>query len=429
MPAKRQNTRASAFAAAALLSLVLGGCVAAPDGGSDPNNPDQVEVFSGWTTITDRAGFDALIDVFGSQNPDIDLIDASVAGGGGSAARAALTARLESGNPPDTFLATAGAGLTDYVESNQLQDLTGFYEQHQLDAVYRDTFLDLLRVDGKIYSVPVDIRRANIVWTNSTLLRRAGVDPAVGRTTIRYWLADLNRLRDSGIDYPLALGEDWTEVQLFENVLIADFGPVVYKDLWKNQEPWHSPALQTAVDDYNDLLDFVDPASLAEDARDAIHRVVNGNAAYVVMIDTAAADFQQAGTSGLEYASFPVPGTKSVFDFAVDSFTLPVQVAHEDGAKAWLVSASSVDGQVALNTKTGSIPARIDVDPDTFPAAQRAAVVSLQNDTVAPSLSNGIAASPTWTAAITDAVAKFRTVRRPDALTNALIAAAKAALD
>ena len=31
-----------------------------------------------------------------------------------------------------------------------------------------------------------------------------------------------------GVEYPLALGNDWTQVQLFENVLIADLGAVQY---------------------------------------------------------------------------------------------------------------------------------------------------------------------------------------------------------
>ena len=58
------------------------------------------------------------------QYPDIEFINASVAGGAGSNAKAALAARLDAANPPDTFQAHAGAELTDYIEAGQLQDLT-----------------------------------------------------------------------------------------------------------------------------------------------------------------------------------------------------------------------------------------------------------------------------------------------------------------
>jgi glucose/mannose transport system substrate-binding protein len=423
--------RAARLLAAAALVVALAGCASAgADAGSDPNNANQVEVFSWWTTGSEKRGFDALIEAFSSQNPGIQVIDASVRGSGGSQARTALDARLEGANPPDTFQATAGAGLADYVARGQLQDLTGFYAEHGLESAYRDTFLDLLRSDGKIYSLPVDIQRANIVWSNSGLLEQAGVDPDVGRTTIDYWIADLQKVRDSGVDYPLAVGEGWTQVQLFESVLIADLGPVVYKDLWKNAEAWHGDGLVRAIDHFGALLDFVDPESRSEDATAIVHRVVNGEAAYVVMADTAAVAFDQALTSGggHHYSYWPVPGTKSVFDFSVDSFTLPVGVAHGDATEAWLLSLSSAEGQRALTLETGSIPARIDTELTGYSEYQQAAIASLQSDTVAPSLAYGVAASPSWTAAITAAIVKFRDDRHPAALANALVAAADATL-
>jgi glucose/mannose transport system substrate-binding protein len=213
-------------------------------------------------------------------------------------------------------------------------------------------------------------------------------------------------------------------------VLIADLGPVVYKDLWKNAGAWHGDGLLRTIDHYGRLLDFVDPESRSEDATAIVHRVVNGEAAYVVMADSAAVAFDQALTSGggHRYSSWPVPGTKSVFDFSVNSFTLPVGAAHGPATEAWLLSLSSAEGQRALTLETGSIPARIDTELDGYSEYQRAAIASLQSDTVAPSLAYGVAASPSWTAAITEAIVRFRDDRHPAALANALLAAADAAL-
>jgi len=415
------------LAAAVVATAMLAGCGAAPEAaGSDPNNADQVEVFSWWTAGSERRGFDALVDAFGSQHPGIQVINASVRGTGADA-RTALDARLGGSNPPDTFQAAAGAGLAEYVERGQLQDLSDFYAEHELETVYRDSFLDLLRADGKIYSVPVDIQRANIVWSNSGVLERAGVDPSTGRTTIDYWITDLQKVRDSGVEFPLALGEGWTQVQLFEAVLIADLGPVVYKDLWKNADAWQGDALLRAIDHYGRLLDFVDPASRSENAAGIVHRVVNGEAAYVVMVDSAAVAFDQAEASsgGHRYAYWPVPGTKGVFDFSVNSFTLPVGAAHEASTEAWLLSLSSAEGQRALTLVTGSIPARIETAMTGYSEYQQTAIASLQSDTVAASLAHGVAASPSWTKAITEAIVKFRDDRYPAALANALITSAE----
>lgn len=158
--------------------------------------------------------------------------------------------------------------------------------------------------------------------------------------------------------------------------------------------------------------------------------MVNGEAAYVVMVDSAAVSFDQALTSGggHRYAYWPVPGTKSVFDFSVDSFTLPVGAAHQASTEAWLLSLSSAEGQRALTLETGSIPARIDTELTGYSEYQQSAIASLQTDTVAPSLAHGVAASPSWTTAITEAIVKFRDDRHPEAFANSLVGLAGQAL-
>ena len=72
----------SIIAGAVALGLVLAGC--SSDTGSDPENADQVEVFTWWASGSEKVGLDALVKVFNEQNPDIEFINASVAGGAGS---------------------------------------------------------------------------------------------------------------------------------------------------------------------------------------------------------------------------------------------------------------------------------------------------------------------------------------------------------
>jgi glucose/mannose transport system substrate-binding protein len=422
----------AALAAGAAVAILLGGCAGiSAEAGSDPNNPNQVEVFTWWASGNEKSSFKELVDVFREQNPDIQLIDASVRGSGGSQARAAIAARLESNNPPDSFQAAAGAGLTDYIEAGQIQDLTSWYAANGLsEGVYRAALLELLSVDGKVYSVPSEIHRVNVVWANTGLLTAGGVDPAVAPATIDAWLADLEKVRASGVEYPLALGNDWTQVQLFENVLVADLGAVLYQNLWKSTKNWEGDRLRTAVGHYAQLLDYVDPSSLNQEWTEATQSVVDGNAAYVIMADFALASFQQAGFAyGKQYTAFPTPGTVGVFDFLADSFTLPVGAVHEKAAQQWLLTVSSAEGQRALSLKKGSIPARTDTVAEDYSPYQQAAIASLKLDTVVPSIAHGVAANPTWTKAITTAVVKFGGDGHPEALVNALIAAAHNQLD
>jgi glucose/mannose transport system substrate-binding protein len=422
----------AAAAALVAVALTLAGCAGiTADAGSDPNNPNQVEVFTWWASGNDKSSFKDLVDVFTEQNPDLDVIDASVRGSGGAQARAAIAARLESNNPPDSFQAAAGAGLTDYIEAGQIQDLTAWYAENGLsEGVYRAALLELLGVDGKIYSVPSDIHRVNVVWANTSLLDEAGIDSAVAPANVDAWLEDLEKVRESGVEYPLALGNDWTQVQLFENVLVADLGAVLYQNLWKSTKNWEGDRLRTAVTHYAQLLEYVDPQSLNREWNEATQTVVDGKAAYVVMADFALISFQQAGYAyGKQYTAYPMPGTVGVFDFLADSFTLPVGAVHTTAAQQWLLTVSSAEGQKALSIRKGSIPARTDTVAADYSPYQQTAIASLQLDTVVPSLAHGVAANPTWTKAITTAVVKFAGDGHPEALVNALIAAAHSQLD
>ena len=82
------------------------------------------------------------------------------------------------------------------------------------------------------------------------------------------------------------------------------------------------------------------------------------------MGDWAEAAFEEAGKKApADYVYLPAPGTDGVFDFLADSFTLPVGAPHPAGAKAWLKTVGSLDGQVAFNKAKGSIPARKDAKP------------------------------------------------------------------
>jgi glucose/mannose transport system substrate-binding protein len=422
----------AAFAALIAVALVLVGCAGlTADAGSDPNNPNQVEVFTWWASGNEKSSFKQLVGVFHEQNPDIQFIDASVRGSGGAQARAAIAARLESKNPPDSFQAAAGAGLADYIEAGQIQDLTAWYKANGLsEGVYRAALLELLGVEGKIYSVPSNIHRVNVLWANTGLLEGAGIDPAVAPANIDAWIADLEKVRASGVEYPLALGNGWTQVQLFENVLVADLGAVLYQNLWKSAKNWEGDRFRTAVGHYAQLLTYVNPSSLNREWNEATQLVVDGKAAYVVMADFAFISFQQAGYAyGNQYTAYPTPGTVGVFDFQADSFTLPVGAVHEKAAQQWLLTVSSAEGQKALSIKKGSIPARTDTVAEDYPPYQRTAIASLQLDTVVPSVAHGVAANPAWTKTITDAVVKFGSDGHPEALINTLIAAAHSQFD
>ncbi len=418
----------SILAGVAALGIALTGCTGGT-GAPDPSNADQVEVFTWWASGSEKVGLDALVKVFNEQYPDVEFINASVAGGAGSNAKAALASRLEAKDPPDTFQAHAGAELTDYIKAGQIQDLSSFYAENGLNDVFPKSLIEQLTVDGAIYSVPSNIHRANVVWANTSVLEKAGIDASKAPADMDAWIADLQKLKSSGVETPLALGTEWTQMQLLENVLIADLGADGYSGLWTGDTKWDSAGVKKAVDHYGQLLGFVnsDFAGLEWDAATQI--VIDGNAGYNVMGDWAEAAFEQAGKKfGTDYNAWATPGTEGVFDFLADSFTLTVGAPHEQATKDWLTTISSAEGQKAFNLAKGSIPARTDAVASDYPAYQQTAIKSFAEDTVVSSLAHGAAASIAWSGDISSAVGKFGADKDSSSLVTALVAAAGKAL-
>ncbi|MDN5688810.1 MAG: carbohydrate ABC transporter substrate-binding protein, partial [Brachybacterium sp.] len=106
---------------------------------------------------------------------------------------------------------------------------------------------------------------------------------------------------------------------------------------------------------------------------------------------------------------YPLSGGEAIFGFLADSFTLPVGAPNPDGAKAWLDTISSKEGQLGFSLAKGSIPARTDVETDEFPDYQQTAIESYGQDTICPSLAHGAATPVRWLNDISDATSQFTT--------------------
>lgn len=416
----------AAVAGLAVAGLVLAGCSSSADDGdkAGSNDASEVEVFTWWASGSEKTGLDALVEVFNEQYPDTKFVNAAVAGGAGSNAKNALASRLKSNNPPDSFQAHAGAELTDYIEADKIEDLSSFYEDNGLNDVFPSTLIDRLTVDDKIYSVPSNIHRANVVWVNTELLTKAGIDPKTGPADLDAWLADMKKLKAAGVATPLSVATDWTQVQLFENVLLATLGAEGYQGLWDGSTKFDDAKVTDAIDSYTELLSYANTDGTGQDWPVATDMVIDGTAAYNVMGDWALAEFDAKGqTYGTDYVTWPTPGTDGMFDFLADSFTLPVGAPHAGGAKNWLKAISSADGQKAFNLAKGSIPARTDADSADYPEYQQGAMASFAKDTVVSSLAHGAAVKVSWLNDITSSIGQFVSTKDAGVLQDALVQA------
>lgn len=162
--------------------------------------------------------------MFAEQFPGTTFENKAVSGGAGSQAKQKLATDLAAKNPPDTYQAHAGAEIKDDIDAGYLVDVSSLYQEFGLSSAFPETLVDRLKdSEGKIYSVPSNIHRANVVWASVTVLKAAGLDPAAPAKDLDGWIADMEKVKAAGFT-PITMGQAWTQLQLLETVLLADLG-------------------------------------------------------------------------------------------------------------------------------------------------------------------------------------------------------------
>lgn len=375
-----------------------------------PKEPakDEVEVFSWWTGAGEQEGLLAMIADFKAKNPTIEVINAAVAGGAGTNAKAILANRLQAGNPPDSYQRHAGLELADDIKAGKVEDLTKLYEAQGWKDKLPKGLLEAITIDGKIYSVPVNIHRANLIWFMPKTLKALGI--AGPPKTWKEFLTQAQTIKAKG-KTALAIGPAWTQKHLLETVLLGELGPDKYTGLWNGKTDWKGADVTAALDTFKQVLAASDIKSAAADWQPAADRVVDGAAVYTVMGDWL--DGYLKGAKKLkfhdDYDVTASPGSAGVYDFLSDSFTLPVGAKHRAAAEKWLIECGSTQGQDLFNPQKGSVPARTDADKSKYQDYLATALKDWQDPAtkIVGSLTHGVVASNALSAEIDTALGIF----------------------
>jgi glucose/mannose transport system substrate-binding protein len=406
-PSIRINRRQFAAGSAALAAVPLlpGLRVTAQE--ASPVAEDQLEIFSWWTTGGEAAGLDELFKVFSDNNPDVEVVNAAVAGGAGSNAQVALQTRLGGGDPPDSWQSHPGEELWNlYVDPGYAVPLTSIWEEEGWGDVIPQGLIDQVTRDGEQYLIPVGVHRGNVMFYNRTVMADNGIE--VGDTmTAEQFLAAAETLKAAGIP-AIALGskDTFAAPQLFENILVAVLGAEGYAGLWDGSTGWDSAEVTTAIEQFAQYLDYVneDHAALTWDGANDL--VIQGTAGFTSMGDWAYGD-AVAKDATADYGWVAHAGTDGSFVAVVDGFTLPDNVPHPNNAANWLRAAGSADAQAAFAPLKGCIPARTDADTSGLSDYGQWSAEGFGGGTVVASNAHGAAASPQFRQSIFDATITF----------------------
>jgi glucose/mannose transport system substrate-binding protein len=376
----------------------------------DPAATGQLEFFSWWTAGGEADGKNDILALYKQLYPNVEVIDAAVAGGGGDRAKAVLKTRMQGNDPPDTFQVHGGPEIIDgFVKVNRMDPVTSIYNDMNIKSAFPQQLLDMVSLNGEIYSVPANIHRGNVLFYNKKVFADNGLSAP---TTWDEFFTAAETLKGKGIAAIAVGGKDtWAVTMLFEDILLTTGGPQKFNDLMAGKLAWTDKSVTDALDVLKKIWQggYVNTDFSALTWDEASGQVLKGTAAMTIMGDWAKGYFQANDSAWADnFGWAPSPGNAGIFKVVVDTFGLPKGAKNAENTKRFLMVLASKTGQVAFNLRKGSIPARTDVDTMQFDVYMKDANKDFSEATAfVGSAPHGSATVEAFNSALTTAINSF----------------------
>jgi len=362
------------FKARQLGAAVLLACFAMGAQGADP----KPEVIHWWTSKSEAAAVRTIADAYRKSGGVWN--DTAIALG--DQARAVAINRIVGGNPPMAAQFNTTKQFTDLVEQDMLNNVDDVAKREGWDKFLPEPVLNVIRVKGHYYAVPVNIHMQAWIWYSKAAFKKAGVakEPA----SIDELFAALDKLKAAGI-VPLAHGgQSWQENILFLGMLAHVGGTDLYLKVLRDRDQTaiNSEAFKKVLLTYKRLQSYVDTGSPGRNWNDATAMVISGKAGVQVMGDWAKGEFSAANmTAGKEYGCIAGFNAKSPYLIQGDAFIFPkttnaTQIKYQKLLASTVVSPAV---QLSFNKLKGSIPIRGDVDASSMDQCARIGVAIMKD--------------------------------------------------
>ncbi len=332
----------------------------------------EVEIFTWWTALGEADALSALLNVYNSIYPNVDIIDISGILGDGAVALAAIEERIDNGEaPPDVMQISSGSmDINSWIRynnvngNNKLQPLDFLWEKENWTVDYPPKIKETMTgSDGHFYGVPIGMHRINNLVVNKSLVPQSP-------TTYQEFIAVAQNIATRGIT-PVIICEDPWILNLMLHSVMASISPDLYAQFYSNSLDVSTSDgqafLRAGIERFLEILTYASPADATTDDRscwlNATDAIYNGTAGMFFHPDWVKGYLTSLGFSpGIDFDSVAVFGTTPLFRFNVDSFVLFKDAQNMDNAISFLSVAGSPEGQMAFNIIKGSSPVHPNID-------------------------------------------------------------------
>ncbi len=224
---------------------------------------------------------DALINAF-EKKYGISVVKTAVPGGAGVNAKFAILALIMAGKPPAAFQVHCGPEIISYFMAaphgkNDFVDLTDVAKKIGLIATPP---AQACMLAGHLYSLPVNLHRANLIFINKHVLDKYGLKPP---KTLDDLINDCKVLHQHGVPCLIQAGADqFTVLHLWEQIFLAVAGPKKFVQFMYGTLDPNDPSIKKATEIFVELAKTFPSNWMSLDWTSAVDALVHGKGAFHV---------------------------------------------------------------------------------------------------------------------------------------------------
>jgi multiple sugar transport system substrate-binding protein len=301
-----------------------------------------------------KAAFQAVIDGFEAENPDVDVVYNLFDHEGYKAA----IRNFLSADAPDIAFWYAGNRMAPFVEAGLFAPIDDVWADQGLYSLMASSAPGMT-MDGKKWGIPY-------TYYNWGVYYRQDIFENLGISVPTNWdefIAAGETLKANGVT-PITIGTKWlwTAGGVFDYLNLRTNGYDFHMALTSGEIPWTDDRVRATMANYQQLIDgdFFLENHAALSWQEALAPMANGEAAMYIMGNFAVAPLKELGldNSSLGLFQFPeiTPGIPMAEEAPTDTIHLTAGAKNVVDAKRFLAYAARPDVQTAWNMALGQLP-------------------------------------------------------------------------